>query len=137
MDKIEFWKDREKKIIDPVLFSTKAEVFAIEISEDNKKEKRESKKPNKPTQLRKFFDEIVSLNIQAKYSPHNWESILPLVHMVTAKAAYAKGRELISDNFLNFIKNSVNQIQEPCDLDVFNAFFESFIGFYKLHGPQK
>lgn len=132
MDKIEFWKDREKKIIDPVLFSTKAEVFALEIAKDNE----QFKGVNKRTQLRKFFDEIVSLNMQAKTSPHGWENILPLVHMVTAKAAYAKGRKLISDNFMNFIKDSVNQIQEPCDLDIFNTFFESFIGFYRLHGPN-
>jgi CRISPR-associated protein Csm2 len=133
MDKIEFWKDRGKKIIDPELFSKKAENFALEIAKDNE----QSRGVNKRTQLRKFFDEIVNLNMRAKTSPHGWENILPLVHMVTAKAAYAKGRKLISDNFLNFIKESVNQVEEPCDLDVFNSFFESFIGFYRLHGPSK
>lgn len=132
MEKIEFWKDRDNRIIDPELFSTRAETFAIEIARDN----QNSRGVNKRTQIRKFFDEIVSLNMQAKTSSHGWESILPLVHMVTAKAAYAKGRKLISDNFLNFIKDSVNQIEGPQDLDIFNSFFESFIGFYRLHGPS-
>lgn len=135
MAKIEFWKDRDRQIIDPQLFSSRAEAFAREIADDNRQSK--SHKANKYTQLRKFYDEIVSLNMQAKSSPSGWENILPLVHMVAAKAAYASGRELISKNFLTFIKDSVNQVEEPKDLDVFNAFFESFIGFYKLHGPRK
>ena len=133
MANIEFWKDREKKVIDPELFSTKADLFASEIAKDCKNSKE---KLNKPTQIRKFFSEIVSLNMQAKTSPNGWENILPLVHMVTAKAAYASGRGLISDRFLTFIKDSVSQVQEPHDLEVFNSFFESFIGFYKFHNPS-
>ena len=133
MGKIEFWKDRGKKIIDPELFSRRAEAFAIEIAQDN----RNQKKFNKPNQVRKFFDEVVRLNMQAKSDYNGWTGILPLVHMITAKAAYASGRDLISKNFLNFIKDSVNQVESPEDLDVFASFFESFIGFYKLHGPDK
>ena len=132
MTKIEFWKDRDRQIIDPQLFSSRAEALAREIAQDN----QQTRSMNKRTQLRKFYDEIVSLNMQAKTSPYGWENILPLVHMVSAKAAYARGRKLISDNFLNFIKDSVNQVEEPKDLDVFNSFFESFIGFYRLHGPS-
>jgi len=132
MEKIEFWKDRDAKIIDPELFSKKAEAFAMEIAQDN----NNFRNANKRTQLRKFFDEIVSLNMQAKTNPDGWHGILPLVHMVTAKAAYASGRKLISDNFLKFIKESVEQVQSPEDLDIFASFFEAFIGFYRLHGPS-
>lgn len=132
MEKIVFWKDRESRIIDPELFSKKAELFAQEIAQDNRK----FRSSNKSTQLRKFFDEIISLNMQAQANKVGWSNILPLVHMVTAKAAYAQGRKLISDNFMKFIKNSVEQVQSPEDLNVFASFFESFIGFYRLHGPS-
>lgn len=132
MEKIVFWKDRESRIIDPELFSKKAELFAQEIAQDNRK----FRNSNKRTQLRKFFDEIISLNMQAQANKVGWSNILPLVHMVTAKAAYAQGRKLISDNFMKFIKNSVEQVQSPEDLNVFASFFESFIGFYRLHGPS-
>lgn len=131
MEKIEFWKDRNAKIIDPELFSKTAELFAIQIAEDIK----QSSRANKGTQLRKFFDEIIRLNMLAKANRDGWYGTLPLVHMVTAKAAYALGRKLISDNFMKFIKESVEQVQSPEDLDVFTSFFEAFIGFYKLHGP--
>ncbi|MDP2643534.1 MAG: type III-A CRISPR-associated protein Csm2 [Desulfobacterales bacterium] len=133
MEKIQFWKERDKQIMDPALFSTMAEKLAIKIAEDNKK----NDKQNKPAQLRKFFDEVVRLDMASKKRFKDWQSILPLVHMMTAKAAYASGRKLISDDFLNFIKNSVDQVQEQKDLAVFATFFEAFIGFYKMHGPSK
>jgi len=133
MEKIVLWKDRANRLIDPALFSVTAEKFARQIARDN----QENSKLNKSSQLRKFFDEIVSLNMQAKATDQNgWKSILPLVYMVTAKGAYAKGRNLISDNFLQFIRESIEQVELPEDLDVFTSFFESFIGFYKLHGPK-
>jgi len=134
MATIEFWKDKTKKLIDPTLFSTQAEQLAIKIAEDCIASRR---RMNKPTQIRKFYDEVVRMNLETKSKSHQWEDILPLVHMITAKAAYAKGRELITDNFLDFIRSSVTQIERPEDLNVFANFFEAFIGFYKMHSPVK
>lgn len=126
--KITLWKDKEKGIIDPKLFSDKANEFAVKLSSDFKKDKR--------TQLRKFYDEIIRLNMLAKSNPDAWDNVLPFVHMVTAKAAYAKGRELISDDFLEFVKSGIDQIDSPNDLNVFASFFEAFLGFYKMHNPR-
>lgn len=133
MEKIEFWKEKEKELVDPALFSTHAEALAKELANDHESSR---KKFNKRTQIRKFFDEVVRLDMTAKSRPEEWHSILPLVHMMTAKAAYARGRDLISDNFLKFIKESVNQVQERKDLSIFATFFEAFIGFYRMHGPS-
>ena len=133
MDKIEFWKDKDKQIVDPGLFSSQAEVFAKKMAGDHENSRG---KVNKRTQIRKFFDEVVHLDMTAKSRPDDWSSILPLVHMMTAKAAYASGRVLVSDSFLQFIKQSVEQVDDPKDLSVFATFFEAFIGFYRLHGPS-
>jgi CRISPR-associated protein Csm2 len=133
MAKIEFWKDKENQIIDPTLFSSKAESLALEIKGENE----QNKNANKRTQLRKFYDEVVRLDMEAKARENEWPHIAPLVHMLTAKAAYAKGRSLISDGFLNFIKQSVDQVSSPRDLSVFANFFEAFMGFYRLHEPRK
>jgi len=133
MTKIEFWKDSKKELIDPTLFSNKAENLALEIS----KEIELNRNANKRTQIRKFYDEVVRLDMEAKAREENWNDIAPLVHMLTAKAAYARGRSLISDGFLNFIKHSVEQINSARDLSVFANFFEAFMGFYRLHGPSK
>jgi CRISPR-associated protein Csm2 len=136
MSEIIFWKDKEKTKIDPKLFSEEAEKFAKEIAEDNKISK--NGKSNKRTQIRKFYDEVIRLDMEAKTRPQEWDNILPMLNMLTARAAYSKGRdELISDNFLTFIRSSINNVSEPKDLSVFANFFEAFMGFYKLHGPAK
>jgi len=132
MDKLIFWKDREKRKIDPTLFSVKAESMAKEMADDCKKS---GEKQNKRTQIRKFYDEVARLNMEAKNRKAEWDNILPLVNMITAKAAYARGRELVSDTFLNFIKHSVDQTKDPEDLAVFADFFEAFFGFYRLYCP--
>ena len=93
-------------------------------------------KMNKRTQIRKFFDEITRLDIAAKSKPDTWPNVLPMVHMLTAKAAYAKGRDLVSDSFMSFIKQSVDQVEEHKDLNLFASFFEAFMGFYRMHGPS-
>ena len=133
MEKIIFWKDREKQLVDPQLFSKTAETLAKEIAEDS----RNIKNSNKRTQIRKFYDEIVRLAMLSKSRSGEWDHLLPLVHMITAKAAYANGRnKLISDNFLQFLRTSIEQIKKPEDLNIFSNFFEAFMGFYRLHGPK-
>ena len=143
MTKINFWKDEEKTVLDHLLFSTVAENFSKEIRKDHDEEKNEKGKntyPNKPAQIRKFYDEIVRLNMEVKNSKKDkdavWNNILPMVNMVTAKAAYARGRNLISENFLDFLRDQIQVIEKKEDLDIFTNFFEAFYGFYKLHGPQ-
>lgn len=127
------WKDSEKQILDPELFSKTAKELAKKLAEDHKKS---GEKENKRSQIRKFYDETVRLDMRTKSRPGEWVNIIPMVHMLTAKAAYALGRKLISKNFMSFIKESVNQIERPEDLNVFCNFFEAFMGFYRLHGPN-
>jgi len=136
MDKITLWKDRDKGTIDPELFSVKAKELAKRLAEDNKNSKGE--KANRRTQLRKFYDEVLRLDSEAKSgSDDQWERILlPRVHMLTAKAAYAMGRDFVSIRFLNFIEETVKQVQEPKDLRIFAMFFEAMMGFYRQYGPS-
>ncbi len=129
-----FWKDRERKVVDPKLFSETAEKLAKELKQDHDK----NKKLNKRSQIRKFYDEIVKLNqlkTQQK-DQQNWEYILPLLHMLIPKAVYAQGRGLVSENFVDFIRSSVTQIKTPDDLSVFADFFEAFMGFYRYYMPS-
>ncbi len=127
------WKDKEKKIIDPMLFSVTAEELAKELRKDHYQSK---KKANKRSQIRKFYDEIVKLDLKAKTQPESWEHILPLLHMLIAKAVYAQGRKLVSDNFVKFMRSSIMQIDTPDDLSVFANFFEAFYGFYRYYMPS-
>ena len=133
MQDIKFWLDRQTGAIDPTLFSIRAEELAKLLAGECE---RSRKRENKRTQIRKFYDEVVRLNMDAKkLDDKTWARTLPLVHMLVAKAAYAKGRKLVSANFVAFIRFSITQIKEPKDLAVFANFFEAFMGFYRLHCP--
>jgi CRISPR-associated protein Csm2 len=132
MSEIVLWQNKEKKIIDPKLFSEQAETLAKKLAEESEQSR---KKANKRTQIRRFYDEVLRLENETKTRPGEWHNILPRLHLLTAKAAYARGRDLVSDNFVNFIKTSINQIHHQDDLVVFANFFEALMGFYRLHGP--
>lgn len=128
---ISFYKEKEKRVLDPKLFSTTAEQWAKKIHESG------GGKSNKRTQIRKFYDEVVRYNTLAKVNPGDWDNILPYINMLIAKAAYAKGRNnLITEDFVGLMKDCVEQIRDPRDLDVFANFFEAFMGFYRQYGAN-
>lgn len=124
---IQLWKDREKRIIVPELFSTYADEFAKKISSESTRTR------NKGTQLRRFYDEISRLNARAQMPDAEWNLILPQVHMVIAKTAYAKGRDLVSESFVNLMREGITQIQDSQDLKIFSTYLEAFMGFYKMY----
>lgn len=129
MAALKLWKDPDNRILDPLLFSEEADQRAREIgTEDTRK--------NKSTQLRRFFDEVIKLNTRAQARDADWDLILPYVHMIVAKTAYAKGRDLVTDSFVNLMREGISQVKVKEDLRVFTSFLEAFMGFYKMHRPR-
>jgi len=126
MTEIKFWKDDKKEKIEPSLFFEQAKKLAKKLAEDKRTDKR--------TQIRKFYDEVLRLDMEAK--TQEWDNVLPFVHMLMAKVAYAKGRKLVSDEFANTIESCIRQILRKEDLFVFANFFEAFMGFYKMYRPS-
>jgi CRISPR-associated protein Csm2 len=116
--------------LDPELFSKKAESLAQKIGEEDS-----NKSKNKRSQLRRFYDEIIRLNTMAQANK-DWNTILPLVHMIIAKTVYAKGRNLVTDSFVEMLKSGIEQIHDKEDLQVFANFLEAFMGFYQIYGPK-
>lgn len=130
---INFWKDKGKKQIDMELFSDKANKLA----EDVYKEQQQSRgKANKPTQIRKFYDEVLRFDSMLKTNPADFENMLPYLKMLNAKVAYAMGRDLVSKGFKDFISNSLNQIKDKDDFDAFAGLFEAFMGYYKFYDEK-
>ncbi len=134
MEKIILWKDKSKKQLDPELFSAKAEGLAKKIYQEGVNEKN---KPNKPSQVRKFFDEVMRFDSMLKADPSEFDNILPYIKMLNAKAAYAVGRKLISEGFKDFITSSLTQVKDKDDFDAFAGLFEAFIGYYKFYRPSE
>lgn len=133
---INFWKDEGKKQVDPELFSATAEKLAEEIAAES------NDRTNAPTQIRKFYDEVIRFDSIIKASPEEFETLIPYIKMLNAKAAYAHGREsggnpLISQKFREFISKSLEKVNNRDDFKVFASFFEAFMGFYKFLYEQK
>jgi CRISPR-associated protein Csm2 len=128
---IRFWTDPEKKVVDPKIFWVKAEKLSETLANQGQ--------ANKRSQIRKFYDEVLRLDQDAKaLSEDKWPNILARLNLLVPKAVYAQGRNnLVSEHFVNFIKSSVEQIQSKEDLAVFATFFEAFMGFYRKHKKEQ
>ena len=126
MGNFTFYKDTQRRLLRHDLFSTEAEHLASTLA-------NASKEQNKRSQIRKFYDEVLRLNTLAKVNDKEWDNILPYIHMLIAKAAYAEGRKLVSSDFVEFMKGCIKQIETQRDLEIFADFFESLMGFYRQH----
>ena len=90
------------------------------------------------TQMRKFYDQVLSLRQKAKHmSDEDFQSdLLPFVKMLNSKVAYAStrssgGGKIVNQAFVDMMSSCINQISNKRDLDTFKLFFEAVIGFHK------
>ena len=103
---------------------------------------------NKPSQIRKFYNEIVMWEEKSRAKKTDEEfrrDILPFLKMLKAKAAYAHGRNnknndpskgLIDKEFLELITYCLDHVKDRKSMKHFKLFMESFMGFYKLARPK-
>ena len=97
----------------------------------------QNKKGNKSTQLRKYYDEICMWDQKIKQNPNNYAEYLPLIKMLNAKVAYAKGRDLVDQNFVDLMRHCLNQVTtDKKTFETCKRFFEAFMGFYKMYQPK-
>ncbi|MBS3965080.1 MAG: type III-A CRISPR-associated protein Csm2 [Methylomonas sp.] len=110
--------------IEPDLFDSVAKETAETIAETKKE-------LNKPTQLRKFYDEIVMWDSKTTLHPQKFGEYLPFIKMLNAKIAYAQGRKLVDSNFVDLISHCLSKVNNEKTLHTFKLFMEAFMGFYK------
>jgi CRISPR-associated protein Csm2 len=110
------------------LFDTTAERIAKTIAAS------EIRNGNKASQLRGFYDEIVSWEQRCRnLSDADFAAQLPLIRMINAKVAYAKGRDLVDENFFQLMRHCLGKITDKATLRNCKLFIEAFMGFYKVH----
>ena len=124
------------KPIEKSLFSTMAEDCAKVIAANGKGTTGKLEK-NKSTQLRRFYDEICLWQEKNGSEESKFNDNLPFIHMIAAKVAYAKGRNLVDDSFLKLIQEGLNQVDSLQTFNTFKTFMEAFMGFYKMHSAEK
>lgn len=139
-NKLVFWADPANKILTEKLFSDIAEDKAKKVIKAEKMLEKDRNNANNPTQIRKFFDEIVSIETKYKASIKDgseenrklaFRQQLPFLYMLLPKAKYAEARKLVSPEFTELLEASIENVKEPDDIKVFVSFFEAFIGYFK------
>jgi len=90
------------------------------------------------TQMRKFYDQVLSLQQKAKQmTDEDFKSdLLPFVKMLNSKVAYAStrnsgGGKIVNKSFVDMMNSCINQVETKKDLNTFKLFFEAVIGFHK------
>ncbi len=106
------------------------------VARETAKTLADNKKSNKPTQLRKFYDEIVMWENRVMMHPDKFQDYLPFIRMLNAKTAYAKGRNLVDKNFLDLLSHCLQQVIDPAAMRNFKLFMEAMMGFYKQERPK-
>jgi CRISPR-associated protein Csm2 len=116
------------KPLNPELFDTVAQKVAKTIGKNQR--------GNKPSQIRKFYDELVMWEEKVRQSPDKFDEFLPFIRMLNAKAAYAEGRNNVDPKFSNLISHCLGQVDSVETLHNFKLFFEAFLGFFKMENPK-
>ncbi|OIO79962.1 MAG: type III-A CRISPR-associated protein Csm2 [Hydrogenophilaceae bacterium CG1_02_62_390] len=91
---------------------------------------------NKPTQLRRFYDELLLWETRVSQQPleaqaAKFAECLPFIRMLNAKAAYADGRKLVDRTFVDLMQHTLSEVTNPQTLTTCKYFWEAFMGFYK------
>ena len=126
---IQWYKDKEKKIIDSTLLDnvakSKAEYWTnIRIGSLS------------PTQLRRYYGEIKNIErqfISLGSNTNAWNIVEPLVKMVKAKVSYdtrQSKQNKIPEEFKQFLFESIDSIKDERDFKAFLKYFEACVGFY-------
>ncbi len=68
--------------------------------------------------------------------PEKFAEFLPFIRMMNAKAAYAKGRKLVNEDFVTLLSDSLRQVECAKTMRHFKLFMEAFMGFYKEKRPK-
>jgi len=111
------------------LFSEDAEAIAKYLDESGKNGRDSGK--NKSTQIRRFYDELVGWQERIGTDEQKFRDYAAFIHMLNAKAAYAQGRNLVTREFVQWLRDCIKQIDGPRTLNHFRLHFEAMIGFLK------
>lgn len=121
---IDYNKIKFGKPLEAELFNSVAHRAAKVIANDNRR-------ANKSTQLRRFYDELVLWENRTRQQADKFDEFLPFIRMMNAKTAYAKGRDLVSQKFVDLMSHTLQQVTSPETLTHCKLFWEAFMGFYK------
>lgn len=97
-----------------------------------KKNEQKNKNLDKYTQLRKFYDELLKIQLKIESDKNiDFKIFLTSIYMLVSKSAYAFARGKLSEKFSSFIEKNVKNITTKDDIDMFVLYYEAILGYVK------
>ena len=97
----------------------------------------------KTSQLRKFFAAVKEIEMYVK-EKGDWDEKAKMdFYLLMPKLAYAKGRKVISEDFFNLMKISMEKVGSGDKKDTlddflrFVQFLEAIVAFFKVHNQSQ
>lgn len=126
----EFFSDLNEKIIKDNLLTETAQNYVNEFKKnDTKNDGKEIKNAPSLTQVRKFYNEVLTFKQKIETGASTFKKELPYIKMLKAKAQYAYNRKNVNSKFVNFINKNIDEIKDYDDFKVFCDLFESIIAY--------
>jgi CRISPR-associated protein Csm2 len=95
-------------------------------------------KEDKPTQIRRFYDEVVKWHEKSiTLNEEEFAKQLPFIYMIVAMVEYSCGRGNCSVDFVRMIKGGMQGVKDKQSFHHFKCFFEAFVGYFKAYSLQK
>lgn len=116
-------------------FPPDKELFNEEAERVAKRLAQAARHLNKSTQIRRFYDELVGWQERIGGDDGKFEHYLAFIRMLNAKVAYAKGRDLVDEQFETWFRGCLKTTTSARALDNFRLHFEAVIGFLKALRP--
>jgi len=118
------------KELHPDTFNDYAE-DAAKLIANNSAQGSPDKDKDKPTQLRRFYDELCMWQEKVGTSDEKYVELAPYIKMLNAKLAYAEGRKHVSSKFRELFRDCLKEVSNAETLRHCKLFMEAFMGFYK------
>lgn len=118
------------------LFDTDAQTAAKELNDKAVDDRGRDSGKNKSTQIRRFYDELVGWHERIGEDQETFDKHVAFIKMLNAKAAYAFGRNLVTKEFVEWMRHCVGQVNDPTSLKYFRLHFEATVGFLKELRPK-
>lgn len=96
----------------------------------------------KTAQIRRFFNVVKSIQRNLE-DGQSWNSVKSDFYMLTPQFAYARGRELITENYYDFMTECLKKIDQgdeegkKANLLKFASLFEAIVGYHKYYEKKK
>lgn len=121
---IAYYKDAERKVLNPDLVDRAAEQVADNFCQ------RLTRPYDKltPSQVRRFFGEVKNI-YNCLQEGRSWSDLELRFRMIKSRASYASGTRRIPKEFATFLAYHIDQVKDAKDFEAFVQHFEAVLGF--------